>query len=169
MAIDTYLYFEGKSPNGIEIKGESQDSAYSKKAAIEVFSWSWGASNPVSIGSSSAGMGAGKVSLSSLNVMKKVDTASPMLFLACATGDHFPKVNLEMRKSGTGATDPYQIFELTDVFVESVQQSASSEEGTESISLAYGTVTLKYSPQGADGKLGTAVPAGWNAVKNVKK
>ncbi|MDB5437870.1 MAG: hypothetical protein JWM33_297 [Caulobacteraceae bacterium] len=169
MAIDTFLYFTGAS-DSIEIKGESQDDNYSKKHAIEVFSFSWGASNPVSIGSSSAGLGAGKVSLSSLNIMKKVDTASPLLFLACCKGTHFPKVNLELRKAGNSKnSEPYQVFELTSVFVESVQQSASSEEATESVSLAYGAIVFKYAPQDVNGKVGTLAPAGWDVIKNIAK
>jgi type VI secretion system secreted protein Hcp len=169
MAIDTFLYFTGADNNGVTVKGESTDSKYKDKSAIEIFSWSWGASNPVTIGSSSAGSGAGKVSLSSLSVSKKVDTASPMLFLSCCQGGHFPKVNLEVRKSGTAGSDPYMILEMGEVFIESLSASASSEEGTETVSMAFGNIVFKYAPQDAGGKIGTLIPAGWDAKANVKK
>ena len=46
---------------------------------IELYSWSWGASNSATIGSTSGGAGSGKVSLSDLTVTKKVDQATPAL------------------------------------------------------------------------------------------
>ena len=46
---------------------------------IELYSWSWGASNPTTVGSSSGGGTSGKVSLSDLTVTKKVDQATPAL------------------------------------------------------------------------------------------
>jgi type VI secretion system secreted protein Hcp len=168
MAIDTFLYFKAASAKGTWPKGETTDAIYKPLNAIEVMSWSWGASNPVTIGSSSAGSGAGKVSISSMNIMKKVDTASPLLFLACCQGDHFDEVHLEVRKAGAADGKAYQIMTMLEVFVESVQESASSEEGTESISLAFGTLQFSYAPQDAKGALGTAIPAGWNAKTNTK-
>lgn len=171
MAIDTFLVFDGKSgdKNAIEVKGETTDATYKAKNGIQVLSWSFGASNPVTIGSASSGMGAGKVSLSSFSVMKMVDKASPMLFLACCSGSHFPKVSLECRKAGAADGKPYLVYEMTGVFIESVQESASSEEGTESVSMAFETVIMKYAPQKDDGKLDTPIPAGWDVKGNVKK
>ncbi|HVK07419.1 MAG TPA: type VI secretion system tube protein Hcp, partial [Gemmataceae bacterium] len=58
MASDYLLELDG-------VKGESKDDAH--KETIEIASWSLGASNPTSVGS--AGMSAGKVSFSDLNVM----------------------------------------------------------------------------------------------------
>jgi len=46
---------------------------------IEIYSWSWGASNSTTVGSPTGGAGSGKVSLSDLTVTKKVDQATPAL------------------------------------------------------------------------------------------
>src|SRR5262249_32653849 len=83
MPFDAFVYFDGKSSSGLEVKGESTDDVYSKKKAFEIHSFSLGASNPVTIGSATEGSGGGKVSVSSFNVMKKTDSASAALFRAC--------------------------------------------------------------------------------------
>src|ERR1700739_792594 len=97
MAFDSFMYFTGGDP---AIEGETQDTTYSAKKAYELYSFSWGASNPVTVGSAAGGMGAGKVSLSSFNVMKKTDNASPTLFKACCTGTHYPTATVVLRKAG---------------------------------------------------------------------
>src|SRR5258707_11169961 len=98
MAFDTFLYFDPASDPKVE--GESQDSVYKDKKAMEIYSFSFGASNPVTIGSATEGSGAGKVSISSFNIMKKTDNASPSLFTACCKGTHFPTVTVVLRKAG---------------------------------------------------------------------
>ena len=109
--------------------------------AFNVLSWSWGASNPTTIGGGSGGgAGAGKVSLSNLNVLKDFDACSPALFGAVATGRHFESATLVQSNSdGTVTT-----LALTDVIVESWQASGSvaSEQATESVSFAFAKVCL---------------------------
>ena len=107
--------------------------------AFNVLSWSWGASNPTTIGSGGGG-GTGKVSLSSLNVLKDFDACSPALFGAVATGRHFESATLVQSNSdGTVTT-----LALTDVIIESWQASGSvaTEQATESVSLAFAKVCL---------------------------
>jgi len=89
MPFDAYLKIE--TPN---ITGESTDSKH--KGEIEIYSFSLGASNPTTIGSATGGAGAGKVSLSSFNFMKKTDKVSPVLFQACASGVHYAKATVTL-------------------------------------------------------------------------
>ena len=77
MAFDTFLKIKG-------VEGEAMQANHAKE--IEIYSFSWGASNPTTVGSSSAGLSAGKVSVSSFNLMKKSDKTSPVLFAACCNG-----------------------------------------------------------------------------------
>ena len=70
MPFDAFLKIE--TPN---VAGESTDSKH--KGEIEIYSFSLGASNPTTIGSATGGAGAGKVSLSSFNFMKKTDKVQP--------------------------------------------------------------------------------------------
>jgi type VI secretion system secreted protein Hcp len=168
MAYDAFMWLKGGAP---EAKGETTDKTYKDKSAFEIYSFSWGASNPVSIGSASGGAGAGKVSISSFNVMKKTDSASPALFLNCCKGQHFTEAHVVLRKAGGEALE-YLTYDFEEVFVESIQWSGSSggdDTPTESVSFAFGKVDLKYTPQKGKGEKGTAIPATWDIRQNTAK
>ncbi len=172
MAYDAFMWLKG--PNqGVEVKGETKDAKYGKDdyGAFEVYSFSFGASNPVTIGSATSGAGAGKVSISSFNIMKKTDKASPTLFLNCCTGAHFNEAHVVLRKAG-GTAQEYIMYDFGQVYVESIQWSGSSggdDTPTESVSFAYGKVSIKYYPQTATGALDTTPITGdWDMVTNAR-
>ena len=158
MAFDTFIKIEG-------VEGESTAKGFEKQ--IEIYSFSWGASNPTTVGSAKDGLSAGKVSLSSFNIMKKTEKSSSKLFQACCGGDHFTSALVTMRKAG-GTEKGQQIFltyVFTDVMVESIQWSGSSggdDSPTESVSFAFGKVTIEYKNQGKDGKLVAGTPVVWD-------
>lgn len=160
MAFDTYIKIEG-------VEGEATADGFEKQ--IEIYSFSWGASNPTTIGSGSSGLSAGKVSLSSFNIMKKTEKSSARLFAACCKGDHFTSALVSLRKAtGEGGQGVYLTYKFTDVMVESIQWSGSSggdDTPTESVSLAYGKVEIEYKNQGKDGKLAVAGQAAWDLTK----
>jgi len=163
MAFDAFLKLEGQ-----KITGESTDKVH--KGEIEIYSFSWGASNPVTMGSAQAGMGSGKVSVSAFNVMKKTDAASPTLFQMCCTGQHFPNATVVLRKSGGSALE-YLVYKFWEVFVESIQWSGSSggdDTPTESLSLAFGKVTIEYKQQDEKGAAKGTVAGGWDIKSNAK-
>jgi type VI secretion system secreted protein Hcp len=157
MAFDTYLELA-------DIPGEATASGFEGK--IEIFSFSWGASAPVTIGAGSTGVSASRVSISSFNVMKKTDIASPKLFNAACLGTHIPTMKVSMRKqTGTGGQDTFLIYSFDEVMVESIQWSGSSggdDTPTESVSFAFGKVTVEYKQQGADGTLTAGTPVVWD-------
>ena len=160
MAFDTYVELTG-------IEGEATAKGFEKK--IEIFSFSWGASAPVSIGPGSGGISASRVSISSFNVMKKTDVASPKLFKACCLGQHLDQLIVSMRKqTGVGGQDVFLTYTFDQVMVESVQWSGSSggdDTPTESVSFAFGKVTVHYKMQGKDGKLTAGTPVVWDVTK----
>lgn len=160
MAFDAYLKIEGP-----EVKGEATAKGFEHQMMI--YSFSWGASNPVTFGQGTGG-GAGKVSVSSFNVMKKSDAASPILFQACCEGHHYTKATVTLRKAG-GSQINYLIYEFDTVFVESIQWSGSSggdDTPTESLSLAYAKVTINYQPQTDKGAAeGKPIRASWDVEK----
>lgn len=162
MAYDAFLQLEG-------VKGESQDAGH--KGEIDLLSFSIGASNPVG-NSGSGGMGAGKVSISSLNLMKKMDIASPGLFSACCSGKHFTKGKVTLRKAGGGKALEYLVYTFEKVFVENVQWSGSSggdDVPMESLSLAFGKIEIMYTGQDATGGPAKPVGAMWNLETNTGK
>ncbi|MGO9813768.1 MAG: Hcp family type VI secretion system effector [Isosphaeraceae bacterium] len=159
MAFDTFLSIE-------TVTGEATQANH--VGWIEVYSFSWGSSNPTTVSAGSGGLAAGKVSVSSFNVMKKTEASSCTLFAACCAGQHFPTATVEMSKA-TGTSGQQQVYlqyKFTDVMVESVQWSGSTggdDTPTESLSLAFAKVAISYSKQGeADGTMTPAGNASWD-------
>jgi len=157
MAFDTFLKFTG----GNDVKGES--TADGHKDEIEIYSFSFGASNPTTVGSGSGGLTGGKVSLSSFSVMKKTELSSTKLFAACCAGQHYATAVVTLRKATgvDGGQQTFLMYSFEDVLVESIQWSGSTggdDTPTESLSIAFGKVTIDYSKQ--DDDAGGMTPAG---------
>ena len=110
MASDYLLEIDG-------IKGESNDSKH--PGTIEVDSFSWGETNAGSHGSGGGG-GAGKVNFQDLHFTTSVNKSSPLLALACATGQHIKKAVLFVRKQGGDQQEFYTIT-MEDLLVSSYQ------------------------------------------------
>ncbi|MFO0812312.1 MAG: type VI secretion system tube protein Hcp [Gemmatales bacterium] len=160
MASDYLLEIEG-------IKGESKDKKH--PGTIEIHSFSWGVSNAGSMASGSGG-GAGKASFSDLSFMSTTASQSPLLMLACATGQHIKSAKLFVRKQGSEQHD-YYVITLSDILVSSFQHSGSDGSGgppSESFSLNFTKIEYSYSPQKPDGSLDTAIKGSWNLKENVK-
>jgi type VI secretion system secreted protein Hcp len=161
MAFDTYMDIPGCA-------GES--TATGMEGKIEIYSFSWGASNPTTVSSGATGLSAGKVSISSFNVMKKTEKSSPTLFSACCAGKHFATATVTMRKAtGDGGQKAFLTYTFTDVMVESVQWSGSTggdDTPTESVSFAFAKVAISYQQQdSAAGSVGDPVKASWDLTK----
>jgi type VI secretion system secreted protein Hcp len=161
MAVEAFLKLDG-------IPGESQKDGHVNE--IELFSFSWGASNPTSV-SLGTGSGVGKVDLSSLTVQTEVATQSPKLFLACASGQHIKTGKLTVRESG-GSDKPldYLTYDMEEVFVDSVSWGGASGGGkpSESTSMSFKKITMTYWPQKGDGTLGDKIQTGWDVSINKK-
>ena len=157
MAFDTYLKIDG-------VDGEATAKGFEKN--IEIFSFSWGASAPVTVGPGTSGVSAGRVSISSFNIMKKTDSTSTLLFQAACLGTHYPTMTVNMRKStGTGGQAAFLTYTFSEVMVESIQWSGSNggdDTPTESVSFAFGKVQIQYNVQGKDGKLTNGTPVLWD-------
>lgn len=163
MAFDTFLKIKG-------VEGEAMQSKHAKE--IEIYSFSWGASNPTTVSSGTGGLSAGKVSVSSFNVMKKTDKTSPVLFNACCSGKHFDDAIVTMNKaSGDAGQAPFLKYTFTDVMIESIQWSGSTggdDTPTESLSLAFAKVEIEYQQQDDKGAVGKPVLASWDLQKVAK-
>ncbi len=92
------------------ITGESQGGF------IEIYSFSFGASNPTTIGSGTGGSGAGKVSLSDFSITKQLDASSPQLFQSVLKGATIPTVTLII-KSVESVTGEEVTILFTDVLI----------------------------------------------------
>ncbi len=159
MAADNFLTIKG-------IKGESTDDKH--KDWIEVLSYNWGVSQMASATASSSGGGAvQRADFQDLSIVKLMDSASPLLFKACAMGDHIDEVKLELCRAG-GDKLKYMEYKLTDVIISSVSiGGGGGGEPTESLTFNYGKIHQTYTKQARKGG-GAAgnVEAGWDLEMN---
>jgi type VI secretion system secreted protein Hcp len=157
MAVDMFMQIT-------KVTGESTDKQFA--GAIEVVSWNWGLTQSGSA-HSGTGSGAGKVHVNDLSFVKFVDTASPVLTMACCNGQAFPKATLSLRKAGASAL-VYLVVTLQNVMVSSVALATSGgdDRQTEVVSLNFSQFTYQYTPQKSDGTGGAAITVTWNIPGN---
>jgi type VI secretion system secreted protein Hcp len=154
-AEDYFLQIDSNPP----IQGESLDAAFPD--AIEIKSFHWSANNGVTI--PGAGLGGRGTHLDLLTVQKRVDSASPALFLVCATRREIPSMKLTVRRAGA---DPfvYLQYRFTHVVVSSVSPSGDGDAMRETVTFAYGALTQQYKQQTATGTDSPVFESGWNQL-----
>jgi len=163
-SVDYFLKIDG-------IEGESRDSRH--KDTIEILSWSWGESSTGATQRAAAGEGggAGKVQMRDFSFSALMSKASPELFEACATGQHFKEAILVASKAGDPRREAYLTIKLTDVLVTSYQTSGNTGDGgipTDTFTLSFQKIEFEYRPQKADGSLDAPVKAGYDLKRNEK-
>jgi type VI secretion system secreted protein Hcp len=120
-----------------------------ERNAVDILSWSWG----LATGSARTAKGVLPAAcVQDLNLMKRVDSASPQLVMNGTTGTVAADATLVMRKAG-GRQEEFLVLEMTNVTVVSFQLSGSSEIPTESVTLRFESMTGKYFRQKPDGSL----------------
>jgi type VI secretion system secreted protein Hcp len=158
MSVEIFLKIDG-------VPGESKAKGHEKE--IEVFSFSNGASNPSSV-ASGGGSGAGKVDLSSLSIQKQVDQASAKLFLQCCIGKHFDKATLTIREASGDEPLEYWVYEMKQVFIDSVSWGGASGGGkpSESVSMSFESIKITYWSQNEKGAKDQKAEGGWDVKTN---
>lgn len=155
MAVDYFLKLDG-------IQGESQDDKH--KNEIQVLSWSWGASNISSV-AGTGGSGAGKVDMSDVSMMLNFDKSTPKFFKSISAGSHIATGTLSAIKAGSDGK-PYLKVDFKEIFVTSLQMSASSEVPAVSLSFTYDEIKIDYSAQDEKGNIASTGPVTFNTKQN---
>jgi type VI secretion system secreted protein Hcp len=150
--VDYFLKISG-------IDGESQDDKH--KGEIDVLSFSWGISNSgnAKAHGSGGGSGAGRANIQDFSIVKFLDTASPQLFEAACTGDHFPEATFTIARGGDVPQDFYKI-KLTDVLIALVQPAGSAGADSfpmEQVSFSFGSALISSFSQDPKGGIGKEV------------
>lgn len=148
----------GPPPQNVRVVGSltvGDASSSDAPLTFDVLGFSWGVKSPA--GSQTGGAGAGKVTFSSLNVVKKVDANSPALLLDAASGTPIDQVKLTI-------TDPHggtATLTLHPAFLASVEQQAPASGGnpaleTVKFTVGGGSVDVdpSFSDSGADPVVG---------------
>lgn len=165
MARDFYLKID-------TIVGESEDHEH--KDWIEVESFSWGESQAiVGTTSSSGGRTAERVHHQDLSITKLIDKSTPILELACSSGQHFKKAELELFRASADGDKRVRYYKitLTDLIISSFsQQGGGGGIPHEQVSFNYAEIKWEYIPQKKEAP-GGALPAivtGWSLKQNKK-
>lgn len=155
MAVNAYLIIDGRP-------GPST----SKQGAIDILSFSFGASMSAVIGAGSSGGEArsGRANVSDVTIMKVLDKTSPLLFDDCVTGNYLKKVDVIYDKPMGDSQEDYFKIHMEDALITSIQLSGSSENPVESISFAFSKVKVSYNPE-EDGALKGFIDKGFDVLK----
>jgi type VI secretion system secreted protein Hcp len=155
--VDAFLKLDG-------IKGETQDAQH--KGEIEVLNWNWALTNTGSA-HYGQGMGAGKVQVGDIHILKRVDTSTAVLMKACSTGQHIASGALTVRKAGGTALE-YMKIDLQQILVSSVRPSSDPNSPflMEDVALNFAQFKVTYTPQDAQGAGGASVDFGYNIQQN---
>jgi|SRR5579863_113272 type VI secretion system secreted protein Hcp len=158
MAVNAYCLIKG-------VPGPST----SLSDAIDILSFSFGASNSAVFGPGASGgeSRAGRADVSQVSVMKVLDKTSPTLFGNCVTGDYIDSVDVQYFKPMGNKQDVYFKIHMEKVVITSIQFSGSNENPTESVSFAFAKVKVSYNPE-KDGKLQGFVDKGFDVEKLAK-
>ncbi len=176
MAFDAFLKLDG-------IKGESTDRQH--KDEIDLISFSWGETNAGRAISGGGAAAAGRVTFQDFHFTHRVDKATPLLFFACASGQHIATATLTCRRpsaQGTTAAAPdaavpapkpgeFLIYQMSNVLVSSFADagvSADEDRPVETVSLNFTQIQIEYTPQNVDGVNGTPITRGWDVRTNKK-
>jgi len=165
MAVDAFIWFKS-SKAGTTPEGETKDETFSKEKAFEIKDFSFGIENPTTIGSATAGAGAGKIKFNEFTIKRTTDKASPLFFRNCCVGAHYESVTIAMRKGAGGAASGKEFlrFKFDTVFTTRIDWSGPGDEGPEeSITFVYGKLAVRVTPQDTSAK---PVQAGWDQVTN---
>ena len=160
MAQDFFLKIEG-------LPGESTDAKH--KGELDLESFSWGETNVGSAGHA-GGAGTGKVTPHDFSFTKRLDKSSPMLFIACATGQHFKEAYLTVRKAG-GEQQEYLKIKMEEVMISGYQAGGNEGGGAvvhENVTLNFTKLEMSYKEQKPDGSLGGETKQRYDFAANKK-
>ncbi len=158
-AVEYFLKLDG-------IKGGSNDAKH--KDELDVDSFSWGVSSTGGLVGTGAGGGAGKAEVHDFSITARTSVASPLLFQACASGQHIKDAVFTARSAGGGGSEFLRVA-LTDVVVSSfVTGGGEADSPGDSVSFGFAKVEFEYRPTLATGAAGPPVKAGWDLKANKK-
>jgi type VI protein secretion system component Hcp len=153
-AVDMFLKIDG-------IDGESTDKEHRNQ--IEIFSWSWSASNTGTVGT--GGTGTGKTTGVDLELMKLLDTSSPIITEKLFTGAHIRDAELSLRKPGSSFD--FAKYKMTDILITSIRQGGSSGDvPVDQFTLNFAKLEVTHTVTNPDGKPGATAKTCWDFKAN---
>jgi type VI secretion system secreted protein Hcp len=130
------------------VTGEAVDADH--KGEIDVVSWSWGMESPRE---AMTGQARGRVVISELQIIKRVDQSSPTLMSYLRMNKVVTEASLTVRKAGEKPLEYFRI-ELQNAKVTSLRAESSGDELVERLNLGFSKLKVIYTPQGKAGGSG---------------
>jgi len=135
-----------------------------KEKWIEIQSWGWDVAAETSW-TKGGGASVGKPNPGKMSFQHFFDSSSTVLLGYICTGRNFPKVELQMMKTGgKGLPETYFTMYMEGVFITRISNSGT-EEGLvmQSVEVVFKTVRIEYKPQNPkDGSMGTIKTYNWD-------
>lgn len=150
-----------------DIKGEAVDRDYQEQ--IQALAWNWGMAQSAGIESGGTRTRSA-VSIQELTFTHYLDSATPALMQACATGKFFPRAFLSLRRPGASG-QAYLVIELGDVVVANVATGggAAGDRPVEEVSLNFSKVRMAYRGIDSSGKATASIPFEWDVARNIPR
>lgn len=173
--LDAYGFFgDGKSKTAEGLAGETLDEVIAKSGGFDVHDFSFGVENVVNVGSSSGGLGSGRVELERVEFSKNTDTSTAALVLAACTGRHINEFHISLRKGGGDVKRSGGEFihiTMKNVVVESVKWAGADGDETlkDNVVMAFAGIKIVYMKQDMKGELTAGGAVEWNQTTNTPK
>jgi type VI secretion system secreted protein Hcp len=162
MPLDYFLVMEGV-PGDVAVPGQKG------VGGMPVLSYSWGVDQTGGVATGGGG-GAGKAQFGDLIVTKPVGRCSPMLFLGCASGKHYPSAVLLVLDSSAKGKGPREMerYTLQDVVISSIRNSGAqgASRDTSELHLQYRIIGFRVAQYDAAGNMVGATEHGWDRALN---
>ncbi len=136
------------SSSSIKVVASGVQCTSNPSEGFDVYSWSWGASNSIDLGS---GISPGKASLAGVTLLRNFDQCSPSLFQFSVIGKHFTLLTLLQTNSGDNKVTTE--VRLSDVVIENYQLSSSSGMNVPSESISLRFRKIQITPTGGGTKI----------------
>ena len=135
---------------------------------IDVSSMQWGVGRAISSAvGTSADREASKPSISEVSVTKLMDESSPMIFTEACVGKG-KLVTIDLCTVGTDQINTYMSYELEECMISGYSVSSGGDRPSESISLSFTKMTMKFTPYDKNGKPTSPLPAGYDMATGTK-
>ena len=150
-----YLEYDG-------IKGDATHDEHKDWITCESVDWGVGRAISTPVGSAK-NREASEPSVAEVTVSKEMDSSSVYLFQESCTGQKGKTVKIHLVSTGSpGAT--YLEYTLTNALVSGYSVSSGGDRPTESVTLNYTKLEMKYVPLDKDNKPGSPVTKGYDLV-----
>ena len=154
-----YVKYEG-------IDGDATHQDHKKW--IDVESLQWGAGRAIMTPTGRVmGREASEPSISEVTFTKTLDASSAHLFTESTTGAAGKKVEIHLVSTGSPG-DTYLTYELTNCLVSGYSVSSGGDRPSESVSVNFTKIEMKYTPYDENHKAGSPIPAGYDMATTKK-